>query len=181
MSADNQVRSFRIYRPDPRSEARLVQYGYSKQTAGGTQRFSVLREWPAPNLLEAEKLQERMKLDVLLDPQLRVTEETPVMEQPNHRRRSLNNAAEDTRFLLSRAVKGLTDPLPSIEESSRQIEVLVPLPTRGGRQFYVYLNDAMYQRLIAMAAAGNCTRNRLIEALLLAAEDFDFGPDTNSG
>ncbi len=170
--SDAKTRIFRIYRPSPGSEVRMVQYGYwAKSQTGVSSRFAVLREWPAKDLAEAEVLQAKLRFDILLDPKLQPEPDAVPQEHSFSRKRKLSAAPPDVRRVLRKAVTGLTDPLPTIDESCKKMGVLPPKTFRDGMHFDTYLNHAVYRHLAAMAAAAGVSRNRMIEALILAAED----------
>lgn len=160
----NQVRIFRIAENPWR-----VEYGWWHQV-GQQRRFKAVRSWPAGDKLQAEQLAERMKIDHLLSDDL-AAPDVPPLEQGNLARRKLSQAPGEPGKLLKRAMKGLAQPLPSVEESHRKLKAELPRHNKGAYQFYVYLNDVIYQRLVAMAVAAGTNRNRIIEALILALDE----------
>lgn len=172
VSEQPQTRIFRIYRPSLGSDIRMVQYGYwHRSQTGVSSRFAVLREWPAKDLAEAESLQAKLRFDILLDPKLMPPPDAVPQEHSFSRKKKLASAPPDVRRVLHRAVTGLTDPLPSIEDSCKKMGVIPPKAFRDGAHFDCYLNGAILRQLMAMAAAAGVSRNRMIEALILSAED----------
>ena len=165
----SEVREFRIFRP-PNATPR-VQYGFWAPSLHGIQpRFSVLREWEVSTVDQARALMQKLQVDILLDPKMAVPADAKPLPSRQSQRRDLRQLPPETRNLLERAVKGLTDPLPSIEKSHEQLGTVVPESFRDGRHFGSYLNDMSYRRLVAMAAAAGVSRNRMIEALLIGIE-----------
>lgn len=142
-----------------------VQYG-SWSPRGAARRFIVYREWPAADLCQAHVIAAREQINLVLDP---VPVDAKPMEQKRVVARAIREAPADVPGLLARAREGLTDPLPATAESHARLGIAAPLEKAGGRQFYVYLAEPVYQRLAAMAVAADTTRNRIIEALLLEA------------
>lgn len=143
-----------------------VQYGYYEQRQSSS-RFLALAEWPADDLRQAHSIAAREKINVALCP-------LPVDAQPLPQKpsvaRAIREAPLDVREIVRRALAGLTDPLPTPEQSHEEMGVPCPQPKAGGRSYYLYLPEPVYGRLCAMAVAADVTRNRIIEALILSAE-----------
>jgi hypothetical protein len=166
-----QVRSFRIFQPH--GEKPCVQYGYWAPSATGMQeRFRVLREWPASDWAQAESLKKQIEIDVLLDPELQAPVDAEPLLSRMSQRRDMRQMPADIKNILQLAHLGLSDPLPDMELSHQRLGTVVPQEFRAGRHFSTYLADPIYTRLVAMAAAAGVGRNRMIEALILAAEEF---------
>lgn len=177
MSENGGPREFRIYR-NVATQRLLVQYGYWRRSQTGLHpRFSVLREWPAADLTEAQQLKANLLLDVLLDPSLAVPPEAVPLPPRNVRVRKLREVPADVRQILRQAVEGLPDPLPSAEEACAKLGVDVPRPFRDGYHFGSYLNQAVFRQLVAMAGAAGVTRNRMLESLILMAGESIYAED----
>jgi len=67
-----QIREFRLFRRYKYGKPSwFVQYGWWRPSPQGkTDRFCVHQEWPAPDGDEAAKLMEKLRIDVLLNPDL---------------------------------------------------------------------------------------------------------------
>jgi hypothetical protein len=166
-----QIRQWRIYAPSRDAAHRLVQYGFWRQSRTGVEkRFSVLREWQARDQAEAERLKARLAVDMLMTPEMQPAPDEKAQTPSYVIRRKLREVPQDAAMVVGKAVVGLPDPLPSIEASSQAMGIIVPQPFRSGRHFGSYLSDPIYQRLVALAAAAGVTRNRMLEALILAAD-----------
>jgi hypothetical protein len=163
-------RELRIYQVNSRP---VVQYGFwGRSRTGATARFSVLREWPAQDLVEAQRLRSELELDILLKPEL----QPPPDAQPQMARhtaaRKLRECPTDSLSVVRVAVAGLPDPLPPTEVLSQRLGLQTPKAYRGGRHVDVYFAEPIYRRLLALALSAGVTRNRMLEALILAAEEM---------
>ena len=143
-----------------------VQYGYWAPR-GSTRRFMALCEWPADTYVQAHAIVAREKVQMAFSP-------LPVTAQPlpdQHAvTRAIDSAPVDPEALMRRAVEGLGDPLPSVEELHAELGVPAPQLRDTARQFYVHLPEPVYGLLCAMAVSAGTTRNRIIEALILTAD-----------
>lgn len=149
-----------------RGERWCVQFGFYRQR-GSTKRFMTLAEWPADDLRQAHAIVAREGINLALSP---LPADAKPIEARHTVTRTIRETPQDIEGLLRMAREGLTDPLPTTAESHRQLTAAAPLEKAGGRQFYAYLREPVYQRLAAMAVAAGTTRNRILEALLLDQE-----------
>ena len=148
-----------------RGDAWCVQYGFWRRR-GSNKRFMAYREWSAPTLDQAYQIAAKKQIELALDP---VPTDAEPMVEPHAVTRAIREAPADPSELLRQALEGLPDPLPSIEESHAAMRAELPAQHKGGRQFYCYFANPVYQRLAAMAANAKTTRNRILEALVLCA------------
>lgn len=162
----NQARIFRIVGP-----YHTVQYGWWEEVAA-QRRFKIIREWKdeqhTRTRQQAEDLVERFKLQVLLEPDQMVPAESAPLPQRNWLNRAISQIPATD--LVERALAGLPEPLPEIEESHLLLGCAVPIKRPSGRQFYVWINETAYKRLAAMAVAAHSTRAKILEALILYTE-----------
>lgn len=144
-----------------------VQYGYWANR-GATRRFVALAEWPASSYVQAHAVVAREKINLISAP-------IPVDAEPLPERhvvtRAINEAQTGSGTLIRKALAGLTDPLPSVDDMHRRMDLDPPMRRGNGRQFYLYLPEPVYGKLCAMAIAAETTRNQIVEALLLNAEE----------
>ena len=172
---EDQTRMFRMTRVPP-----AIEYGWWR-TTGKSRRFNTIRCWPLSDISQAKEAMEKARIAVLTQ-----LDELPGVDaeaiKPRYLiKRDFRNAPGDIVGLIEAGRKGLeVDDLPTVEESHAKLQADVPaLRGDGGRQFYVYLAEPIYQKLCAMAVAGKTTRNRMIEAMILFTGTMDWEKETN--
>lgn len=159
---DDQTRLFRIVRVPP-----AIEYGWWRQ-AGKNRRFETLRRWPLSDLSQAKEAMETARIAVITE-----LDQIPGVDaaglKPRHFvKRDFLSAPADIVGLIEAGRKGLeVEELPTVEESHARLKADLPAPHGSGRQFYVYLNEEIYRKLVAMSAAAKTTRNRMLEAMIL--------------
>ena len=164
----SEERTMRIVSRGPRW---YVQYGFYKQR-GSTSRFLAYREWAAESLEQAHVIAAREKINVAFDPP--AVDAKPIVEQRVVHRATLDTVHSARQLVKDGLTEGMTDPQPTPEESHQRMGVPCPLAKGGMRQFYVALAEPVYGLLVAMAAGAGCSRNRMIEALLLNAVEEEL-------
>jgi len=144
-----------------------VQYGYWARR-GATRRFVALAEWPASSYVQAHAVVAREKINLISAP-------IPVDAEPLPERhvvtRAINEAQTGSDSLLRKALAGLPDPLPEVDALHKRMDIDPPMRRGNGRQFMCYLPEPVYGKLCAMAIAADTSRNQIVEALLLNAEE----------
>lgn len=169
-----QVRELRIV---DRGRTWSVEYGYWTHT-GQQRRFIALCEWTAANQTAAREMKKKLEINVLLDPEhLPPPDAPPIQRHVSAVRRLAGQQQRDSRALIGKALRDLPEELPSVEELHGLLDLQAPSRKLAGWQFYLYLNDAPYRRLLALCLAAGTTRAGFIEALLYAVAAQD-GLDT---
>lgn len=174
MAETNEVREFRTYR---RNGKLILQYGvwHRPDGIGMNARFAVYREWACNSVSHAIQLKDHLAQQVLIDPELRIAPEETAMKRMAGAARSVAQLPPDS--LLALGIQGLivNDPLPPLDELHAELKLRAPKEVAGGgRQFYTVLPGPAYQRLCAMAVAAGCSRNKMLEAILMAAEAIAY-------
>lgn len=162
----SQERMMRVF---SRGEKWCVQYGYYERSKKVT-RFKAFREWPAESLEEAHRIAAREQIGLALNPIAVNAEPLPGKQHVARAIRESERAGDPYR-LVQLALSNLPDPLPTPEESHQRLGVPCPHRRGGLRQFYVALSEPVYARLCAMAVAADTSRNRMVEALVMTAEE----------
>jgi hypothetical protein len=159
---DDQTRIFRIVRVPP-----SIEYGWWRQ-AGKNRRFETLRCWPVKDLSQTKEALERARMAIFTELDELPGVDAEAIRGRHHIKRDFLSAPADIVGLIDAGRKGLEVPeLPTVEESHARLKVDVPAAHGAGRQFYCYLNEEIYRKLVAMSAAAKCTRNRMLEAMIL--------------
>ena len=168
---------FRMTRVPP-----AIEYGWWR-TTGKTKRFEKIRVWPLGDISQAKEAMEMARIAVLtqLD-ELPGVDAEPIKAR-HFIKRDFRSAPADIVGLIEAGRKGLeVDELPTVEESHAKLQADVPaLRGDGGRQFYLYLNDTIYRKLVAMSVAAKTNRNRMIEAMILFTGTMDWEKETEDG
>jgi hypothetical protein len=171
--SEDQTRMFRMVRVPPR-----IEYGWWR-TTGKSKRFQPIRCWPLGDISQAKEAMEMARIAVFTE-----LDQLPGVDaeaiKPRHLiKRDFRNAPGDIVGLIEAGRKGLeVDELPTVEESHAKLQADVPaLRGDGGRQFYLYLNDTIYRKLVAMSVAAKTNRNRMIEAMILFTGTMDWEQD----